>query len=69
MGSAGTILAVAEVLRANGWSTGPITATALEKLERELVARKRIEDLILPGLEADRAAVAAYLGALPAAGQ
>lgn len=57
VGSSGTVLAVSEVLRANGWSEGPITAAALEKLEQELVAQKRIEELSLPGLEGDRAAV------------
>jgi exopolyphosphatase/guanosine-5'-triphosphate,3'-diphosphate pyrophosphatase len=57
MGSSGTILAVAEVLRANGWSDGSITAAALEDLEHELVGQKRIEELSLQGLEGDRIAV------------
>lgn len=57
IGSSGTILAVREVLRANGWSQGEITPGALEKLEAEMVQRKRIDDLSLAGLEAERAAV------------
>ncbi len=57
IGSSGTILAVHAVLRANGWSEGPITGAALEQLERTLVQQKRIEQLALAGLEAERAAV------------
>jgi exopolyphosphatase/guanosine-5'-triphosphate,3'-diphosphate pyrophosphatase len=57
IGSSGTILAVREVLRSNGWSPGPITPAALERLEQALVQRRRIADLALPGLEAERASV------------
>jgi exopolyphosphatase/guanosine-5'-triphosphate,3'-diphosphate pyrophosphatase len=57
VGSSGTVLAVRDVLRANGWATGPVTAAALEPLEAALVGRKRVEELALPGLEPERAAV------------
>lgn len=57
IGSSGTILAVREVLRAKGWGDELITQPALEKLEEAIVARGRIADLSLPGLEVDRAAV------------
>ncbi len=57
LGSSGTILAVCEVLREQGWADGTITAGALEKLEGLLVDTRRTAKLDLAGLEADRAPV------------
>lgn len=57
VGSSGTINAVHEVLRANGWSEDGITREALERLIEALCACKRIANIELSGLDADRAAV------------
>jgi exopolyphosphatase/guanosine-5'-triphosphate,3'-diphosphate pyrophosphatase len=56
-GSSGTILAVSEVLRANGWTHGEIRLEALEKLAAATLECERLDELELPGLEEDRAAV------------
>jgi exopolyphosphatase/guanosine-5'-triphosphate,3'-diphosphate pyrophosphatase len=56
-GSSGTILAVSEVLRVNGWSDGEIRLDALRRLVQEIQDRERLDELSLPGLEEDRAAV------------
>ena len=37
LGSSGTILAVSEVLRQQGWASGTITADALEKLDVDVI--------------------------------
>jgi len=57
LGSSGTILAVSEVLRQQGWASGTITADTLEKLEDLLVAGPSTSKLELAGLEPDRAPV------------
>jgi exopolyphosphatase/guanosine-5'-triphosphate,3'-diphosphate pyrophosphatase len=57
VGSSGTILAVQEVLRQNGWAEKRITLPAVDRLRDVLIQRKHIEGLSLAGLEADRAAV------------
>ena len=57
LGSSGTIHAVHEVLRSNGWAEDAINGPALEQLERELVARKRVANLELPGLDPERASI------------
>ena len=56
-GSSGTILAVSEVLRVNGWSHGEIHLDALRRLVQAIQERETLGELSLPGLEADRAAV------------
>ncbi len=56
-GSSGTILAVSEVLRANGWSHGEIHLDALRRLVQAIQERKSLPELALPGLEAERATV------------
>jgi len=56
-GSSGTILAVSEVLRANGWTRGEIHRDALRKLTEAIQDCGTLPELSLPGLEADRAAV------------
>ena len=60
VGASGTVLSVAQILRANGWSDGDITAKGLRKLRRALADAGTIERLAaIPGLEADRAPVVA----------
>lgn len=56
VGSSGTIEAVAQVLRDNGWGKA-ITAAGLDKLKKALLQTGRIAKLNLPGLRPDRAAV------------
>ena len=56
-GSSGTILAVSEVLRANGWSQGEIHRDALRRLVQAIQERETLRNLSLPGLEAERAVV------------
>jgi exopolyphosphatase/guanosine-5'-triphosphate,3'-diphosphate pyrophosphatase len=57
IGTSGTILAVSEVLREAGWTDGAVTVDGLAMLEEAIIARKRADDLSLPGLEAERAPV------------
>ncbi|MBC7792951.1 MAG: exopolyphosphatase [Clostridia bacterium] len=59
VGSSGTILAVQQVMRVNGWSKDGITRKGLNKFRKALVACKRIDKVNIPGLEADRAPVIA----------
>ncbi|MCK6545389.1 exopolyphosphatase [Myxococcota bacterium] len=66
-GSSGTILAVADILRLNGWSTG-ITKKGLKKLKKEMILAGHVSKLQLPGLDPERASVlpggVAILGAI-----
>lgn len=55
-GSSGTVLAVAAVMRENGWGPG-ITRKGLKKLERALLESGRLSKLSLPGLSEERAPV------------
>lgn len=58
VGASGTILAVEEVLRANGWSEGGITAKGLRKLRKALVELGHVETLgSIQGLAPERAPV------------
>ncbi|MBL8862057.1 MAG: Ppx/GppA family phosphatase [Planctomycetes bacterium] len=61
VGASGTILAIDEVLRANGWSEGGITAKGLRKLRKRLVELERVETFAegLAGLAVERAPVLA----------
>ncbi len=45
VGASGTILAIDEILRANGWSEGGITAKGLRKLRKQLVELGHAEKL------------------------
>lgn len=54
IGSSGTILSIAEILRANAWSEHGITDKGLRKLRKELVDQGRVDRLSLPGLSEDR---------------
>jgi exopolyphosphatase/guanosine-5'-triphosphate,3'-diphosphate pyrophosphatase len=55
-GSSGTVLAVAAVLRENGWGPG-ISRKGLKKLERALVDAGRLSKLSLAGLNEERTPV------------
>lgn len=57
IGSSGTVVAVNQVLLENGWSDDGITFKGLRRLRKALVAAGSIDQLRLPGLPADRAAV------------
>jgi len=57
VGSSGTILAIEEVLREEGWSRGGITRKGLERLRKALLRAGRASDLRLSGLKAERAEV------------
>ncbi len=59
IGTSGTVNAVAEIARAAGWTEGTITLPAVKKLRKELIAAERLDELDLPGLQPDRAAVLA----------
>ncbi len=57
IGASGTINAVQEVLRAQGWSDDGITLAGLCKLRKRLIAARRVKGLKLEGLRSERAAV------------
>ncbi len=60
VGSSGTALALAQILRANGWSDGVIDAKGLRRLRKALIEVGRIDRLHeIPGLEPERAPVIA----------
>jgi len=58
-GASGTIRALDQVARANGFSTANLDLPALEKIREELVRQKKISKLEVRGLEEDRAPVIA----------
>lgn len=58
-GSSGTVGAVSEILRAEGWSDGTITADGLLKLKHGLIAAGEIRRIKFAGLKADRQEVIA----------
>lgn len=58
-GSSGTARALGEILRLNGWSDGSITADGLAALRAQLLRKREIRKLDLPGLSSERAAVIA----------
>jgi exopolyphosphatase/guanosine-5'-triphosphate,3'-diphosphate pyrophosphatase len=57
IGASGTINAVGEILRQQGWTSGEITLPAMKKLRKTLVRARRIKDVALLGLRASRAPV------------
>jgi exopolyphosphatase / guanosine-5'-triphosphate,3'-diphosphate pyrophosphatase len=59
VGCSGTIHAVHDIVRTNGWAENGITAKALKKLRKALLAAGTLETLELPGLAADRKSVIA----------
>jgi exopolyphosphatase/guanosine-5'-triphosphate,3'-diphosphate pyrophosphatase len=56
-GSSGTVLAIAEVLSANGWAEQGITRKALKKLRAALCEAGQVSSIALPGLDPERAGV------------
>jgi exopolyphosphatase/guanosine-5'-triphosphate,3'-diphosphate pyrophosphatase len=58
-GSSGTIGAVSEMLRAQGWTDGTITSEGLLKLRQALMAAGEIKRIRIAGLKADRQEVIA----------
>lgn len=58
VGCSGTIHAVSQILRDNGWAD-TITLKALKKLRKAIISAGHAEKLSLPGLQADRAPVIA----------
>ncbi len=54
VGASGTIKAVAEVVRENGWSEGRITLDSLYELRQAMLKCGSIEALVLPGLSPER---------------
>jgi exopolyphosphatase/guanosine-5'-triphosphate,3'-diphosphate pyrophosphatase len=59
LGSSGSIVAIAEILRVNGWTEGPITWPGLKKLRRIMIEAGTTEALSLDGLKRERAPVLA----------
>jgi exopolyphosphatase/guanosine-5'-triphosphate,3'-diphosphate pyrophosphatase len=60
VGSSGTLLSIEQVLRANEWTAGGISAKGLRKLRRELVEiGKPAEFVRIPGLDPERVSVIA----------
>ena len=57
VGASGTINAVQEVLRAQGWSDDGITLASLYKLRKRLIAARRMKGLKLAGLRNERVTV------------
>ncbi|WP_447830093.1 exopolyphosphatase [Aeromonas salmonicida] len=67
LGSSGSIRTVRDVLQGEGWTDGSITLVGLDRLKRELLDHKRVDQLKLAGLTEERqevfaAAVAILLG-------
>lgn len=58
-GSSGTVGAVADILRQEGWTDGTITAEGLLRLKQALIAAGEIRRIRLQGLKADRQEVIA----------
>ena len=59
MGSSGTANAIARILRETGIEPLGITRKGMKRLRRRMIETKRIEDLDLPGLSAERRPVIA----------
>src|SRR5262245_5164132 len=57
VGSSGTMLAVDELLRENGWSAGGITRKGVARLRDAILEFRSIKELRLKGLKEERAAV------------
>ncbi len=54
VGSSGTVTAIDDILRANGWSDGGITRAGLRQLREHLIGVGRLSKLNMPGLSPER---------------
>jgi len=59
IGASGTIRAIDAAARANGWCDGPLTPGGVHRLQKELVAAKRLDAVAIEGLKRDRVPVIA----------
>jgi exopolyphosphatase/guanosine-5'-triphosphate,3'-diphosphate pyrophosphatase len=59
IGSSGTVNALSEILRANQITDGAITQPGLAELRKLLISAKKLDQLVLHGLQADRRPVIA----------
>jgi exopolyphosphatase/guanosine-5'-triphosphate,3'-diphosphate pyrophosphatase len=59
VGSSGTVLAIAEILRQEGWGDGRITPTGLDALREALLRAGQVDALDLAGLKPERRSVLA----------
>lgn len=57
VGASGTINAIDQIMRANGWSTDGITMAGLRTLRDEVCRQGRVSRLSIPGLSTDRTPV------------
>ncbi|MGE0707342.1 MAG: exopolyphosphatase [Planctomycetota bacterium] len=57
VGASGTIRAVSDVLKANGWTDGEITPAGLRMLRKAILQADKLSTLALPGLKPERAPV------------
>ncbi len=57
IGASGTILAINNVVAAQGWSTDGITSESLSKLKKYLIDAEHVENIKLEGLASDRTAI------------
>ncbi|MCW5622414.1 MAG: Ppx/GppA family phosphatase, partial [Burkholderiales bacterium] len=57
VGSSGTARSLGDIIEANGWSTGDITADGLERLRAAMLKAGDLSRFELPGLRADRVPV------------
>ena len=57
VGSSGTILAIDDILRRQGWSSDGITADGLGRLRNTMTSARKVKHLELAGLQPERAAV------------
>jgi exopolyphosphatase/guanosine-5'-triphosphate,3'-diphosphate pyrophosphatase len=59
LGSSGTVLAIAQIVRESGWAADGVSKKALVRLRDALVDAGNVERLDLPGLDAERVPVLA----------
>ena len=59
VGTSGTIKAVAQILRENQWTEGPITLSGIKKLRKHLIVAEHSDNVQLQGLQEDRRPVIA----------
>ena len=62
IGSSGTIMAINDIVRNEGWSGNGITSDSLNRLKEEVIAAGNIGKIDLPGLSANRRPV--FIGGL-----